>query len=109
MAERRFVFAAVLFLAATAAGSFAAVGALQVHDFQVLDIVAGGWTISGITSFATGAPIFLSGPATTGSSKRADMMPRGASRASTATLAGIAARALKVTPTPMTRVAMRRT
>jgi len=32
-----------------------------------LDMIAGGWTVTGITAFATGTPIFLSGPATTAS------------------------------------------
>ena len=32
-----------------------------------LDLLAGGWTVTGIASFATGAPIFLSGPNRTGS------------------------------------------
>ena len=32
-----------------------------------LDLLAGGWNFTGITSFATGTPIFLSGPNRTGS------------------------------------------
>ena len=32
-----------------------------------VDLLAGGWTLTGITSFATGTPIFLSGPNRTGS------------------------------------------
>jgi hypothetical protein len=32
-----------------------------------VDLFAGGWTVTGITSFATGTPIFLSGPGQTAS------------------------------------------
>ena len=32
-----------------------------------LDMLAGGWTVTGIMSFSTGTPVFLSAPATTAS------------------------------------------
>jgi len=32
-----------------------------------LDLIAGGWTVTAISTFATGTPVFLSGPATTSS------------------------------------------
>jgi hypothetical protein len=35
---------------------------------RALDYVAGGWTVTAITSFSTGTPIFLTGPNRTGSS-----------------------------------------
>lgn len=37
------------------------------HLPAALDLVAGGWTLAGITTFATGVPIFLTSPAVTSS------------------------------------------